>query len=94
MKQPTDTGVHVGCQKMLDLTLKSDQAKGLQRSYVFRLWAFLTLSNFHSYFLAFLQSLTTTAVDSTEMYEYIFARFLLDEAETFFVIEPLDGALN
>ena len=58
MKQPTDTGVHVGCQKMLDLTRKSDQAKGLQRSYVFRLWAFLTLSNFHSYFLTFVQSLT------------------------------------
>lgn len=64
----------------------------LQRVYVFRLRPFLTLSNFHRYFLAFVKRSSTGTVYGAEMYEYILAAFLFDEAESFLVIKPLNCA--
>jgi hypothetical protein len=48
----------------------------------------LAVGHFHSGFLAFFQGFTAAAVDCAEMYEYILAAFLLDEAEAFFIVEP------
>src|SRR5690554_1369372 len=66
----------------------------LNRSYVFSLWTFLTLSNFHSYLLAFGWGLTAATVNGAKVNKYVFARLLFNEAETFFVVEPFNGALN
>ena len=62
----------------------------LQRVYVFRLRPFLTLGNFHGYFLALMKSPSSGTIDGAEMYEYILATFLLNEAESFLIIKPLN----
>jgi len=62
--------------------------------YVFSLRTFLTCGNFHSDFLAFRKTLATTAINSTVVNKDVFAAFLLNEAEAFFVIEPFNSAFN
>ena len=57
---------------------------------VFSLRTFLSVSDSHRDFLTFIKRLTTTSVDRAVMYEYIFAAFTFDEAEAFFIVEPLD----
>ena len=42
-------------------------------------------------FLAFVERLETVAGDCLEVYEYVFAARLRDEAETFFSVEPFYG---
>lgn len=63
-------------------------------SNVFGLRTFLALSNFESYLLVFVQCTTTSTVDSAEVNEYVRAIFLLDKAEAFFIVEPLNGTGN
>lgn len=63
----------------------------LQRIYVLCLRPFLALSYFHSNFLAFVQRLSSSTVNGTKMDEYVLSTFLLNETETFLVIEPLNG---
>jgi hypothetical protein len=50
--------------------------------YVFRLGAFVSLDNLHRYFLAFVQSLTSIAVNGTEMNEYVLPPFLFNKSKT------------
>lgn len=66
----------------------------LERSYVFRLRTFLTLGNFHSYLLTFVERSSSRTVNGAEMYEYILATFLLYEAESFLIVKPLNGTFN
>jgi len=66
----------------------------LQRDHVLRLRAFLAFTYGELHFLAFLQCFEPIALDRTEVYEHITLTFTLDEAETFFVIEPFYGSNN
>ena len=50
---------------------------------VLSLWAFLSLSDSELNRLAFAQSLESAALDCAVMYEYVWAIFLLNEAEAF-----------
>jgi hypothetical protein len=60
----------------------------LQNSYVLSLRALLTLGHAELHALTFSQGLKTLSVDCSEVYEYIRALVLLDEAETFSLVEP------
>jgi fructose-1,6-bisphosphatase/inositol monophosphatase family enzyme len=44
--------------------------------------------------LTFFQGLEAFHLNRTVVDEYILATFLLDKAETFIVVEPLDGTRN
>lgn len=61
----------------------------LQRIHVLRLRTFLTLGDIHGHLLAFHQRSSSRTINGAEMNENIFAAFLLNETETFLVIEPL-----
>lgn len=61
---------------------------------VFRLRAFLSLCNFHRDFLAFFQCFESFHLDGTVVNEYILSPFVLDESESFIVVEPLYGSRN
>lgn len=66
--------------------------KLLQLSYVLSLRTFRTLSNGEFYFLAFLQRAEAFGLDSSMVYEYVWALFLLNETETFLVVKPFYDA--
>ena len=89
-------GYRVTSLSYLSVALSLTQVKyqRLEWSDVFRLRAFLPLGHFHGYFLAFLKRASPRAIDGAEMYEYIFAAFLLDKAETLLVVKPLYCTLN
>ncbi|EJI84014.1 hypothetical protein AEST_32200 [Alishewanella aestuarii B11] len=60
-------------------------------SYVSSLWAFLTLFDFESNFLTFVQSFVAFSLDCTEVNESVSAAVILsDETETFVSVEPLN----
>lgn len=65
----------------------------LQGSHVFRLGTFLTHGHIHRDLLAFVQSTSAGTVDCAEVDEDVLSAFLLNETETFLVIEPLYGTL-
>src|SRR5690606_16082217 len=54
----------------------------LERSYVFRLRTFLTLSHFESHFLTFFERSAASAVDSTEVNKYVRTTFTLNKTVT------------
>ena len=60
----------------------------LQNGDVLSLRALLTLGHAELHALTFSQGLETLSVDCSEVYEYIRALVLLDEAETFSLVEP------
>jgi len=51
---------------------------------------FFALRNVKTYALAFIQGLETFTLNRAEMYEYIAAFFLFDEAEAFAFVKPFD----
>jgi hypothetical protein len=59
------------------------------RGYVFRLWAFRSLSNGELYGLAFSQGTETACIDCTVVNENVTAAVLSNKAEAFGLIEPL-----
>ena len=66
----------------------------LQGNNVFRLRAFLALSNGELNLLAFCQGLETAALNSAEVNEYVGAAFTSDKAEALGFVEELDGTGN
>lgn len=67
-----------------------DQRVSLNCSDVCCFLAFFALSNIKAYTLAFIECLEAFALNRAEMYKYIAALCILDEAETFTFVEPLD----
>lgn len=65
----------------------------LQGSHIFRLGTFLAHGHIHGDLLAFVQRTSASTVDGAEVDENVFAACLLNETETFLVIEPLYGTL-
>jgi hypothetical protein len=63
----------------------------LQRIHILCLRAFLTLSHIHRNFLAFVKSFSSGTVNCAKVDEYVLATFLLNETETFLIIEPLNS---
>jgi len=59
---------------------------------ILRLRAFRALRDGELDLLAFDERLEATALNRTEVCKYIRARFLLDEAEPFGIVEPFDGS--
>jgi hypothetical protein len=55
------------------------------------LHTFLAFGSHEGNLLAFFQALEAVALDGAEVYEEVFARLRGDEAEAFFIVEPLDG---
>jgi hypothetical protein len=65
----------------------------LDFSYVGGLQPFGAVNHIERYGLAFGEGFETFTLDGGEVYEYVFAVFLLDETETLGVVEPLNFAL-
>ena len=65
-------------------------SKGLLLHHVGSLRALRTVLHFESDALAFSERLEAFSLDSREMNEYVRTVVLLDETETFAVVEPLD----
>jgi hypothetical protein len=61
----------------------------LDGSDVFRFQAFFALLNIEADQLSLVQRLESTALNGTEMNKNITSALLLDEAETFTLVEPL-----
>jgi hypothetical protein len=69
----------------------SPGVSGSNRCNVLGLRAFLALCYLHRYALPFMKGFATVAGDCTVMDKNVFAAFPFNEAETFLVIEPLNG---
>src|SRR5574344_493508 len=57
----------------------------------FCLHAFLATGSHERNFLAFFQAFEAVRLNGTEVYEQVFAGLWSNEAEAFFIVEPLDG---
>ena len=68
--------------------------RGSERGNVLGLRTFLPHGDFHGDFLTFFQRPSSSPIDGAEMDEHILTAGLFNEAETFFVIEPLNGTFN
>ena len=64
----------------------------LQGNDVLRLGSFLSIGYIELNFLAVGQSFEAIALDRAEVYEYIWAVFTLDKAESFRFVKPFNGS--
>jgi hypothetical protein len=63
----------------------------LEAYYVGSLWAAVALHDFKAYFVALVKGFEACALDSREVYEYIFTAVALDKTETFFCVKPFNS---
>jgi hypothetical protein len=63
----------------------------LDNFYFFSLHAFLAAGSDERNLLAFFQALEAVSLDGFEVYEQVVTRLWSDEAEAFFIVEPLNG---
>ncbi len=68
------------------------QFQKLQDDYILRLRTFIALGNRELYALTILQRSVALAADGPKVHEDVFTLLSLDEAVSFTVIKPLDGA--
>lgn len=64
--------------------------KFLQFDYVSCLWSAVSVGDFEFYFLTFVKSFESVALDCREVYEYVFAAFYGKETITFFCVKPFN----
>ena len=74
------------------MTALQAESRCLNRYDVLCLRTFLALSKSELNFLTLSQRFVSVACDSAEMSEHIGARFLLDEAKPFGIIEPFNSS--
>jgi len=91
------TGITAGERKCSRGKFAADCARALRRTYALDVRSFQSLfagDDLEGNFVAFIQGFESLTGDGRVVHEYILAGILGDEAEAFFIVEPLDFAAS